>query len=415
MFLQAIPYASAHGVCGGFAPRYVRLEHTTLSKQTLQTGENFTITGNMTALTGNDLKGHLFLQTKPGPHGRLVISSIEPSSSIFDIPENSTIPYSITVTALLPGNYFVSSGLDLIGIGPTLLNNGCSNTIEPNLTVTGNPICTQGLVTVTKTEDDTSACVTLHTAQELMERGWAKQENIGVSAFAHPPVGISNLTLSTNPIILGIPFYISADITNYQNAPITYYGGCISPLSVFFDNIKTSPYTIHCNAMSQYTLQPNQSAHVQSNKIETVYNATGPNAITHAQIKFSYKAEGQQYSVFTSTEIPIQNAIMIGCSGERVQLHMAQIDKTVNATKAVALAYTSPEFLSKVKQYGNLSYSGFYNDWFSSESCHTYWNGTEVMFGAKDDSNGTRNIQVTEDINQTKVLKVSDFLVTPTK
>ncbi|MDE1816250.1 MAG: hypothetical protein KGI11_06805, partial [Thaumarchaeota archaeon] len=196
---------------------------------------------------------------------------------------------------------------------------------------------------------------------------------------------------------------------------ITYYGGCISPLSLFFDNIKTSPYTIHCNAMSQYILQPNQSAHVQSNKIETVYNTTGLNTITNVQIKFSYEVEGQQASMFTSMEIPIQNAIMIDCSGERVQLHMAQIDKTVNATKAVALAYTSPEFLSKVKQYGNVSYSGFYNDWFSSESCHTYWNGTEVMFGAKDDSNGTRNIQVTEDINQTKVLKVSDFLVTPTK
>ncbi|MDE1812974.1 MAG: hypothetical protein KGH85_08960, partial [Thaumarchaeota archaeon] len=72
---------------------------------------------------------------------------------------------------------------------------------------------------------------------------------------------------------------------------------------------------------------------------------------------------------------------------------MSQIDKTVNVTKAIALSYTSSEFTDKVKQYGNVSYNYFNNDWFSSESCHTYWNGTEVMFTAND-KNGSRNIQV---------------------
>lgn len=196
VFLQAMPYASAHGICGGIPPRYVHLEHTTLSKQTLQTGENFTITGNMTALTGNDLKGKLFLQTKPSPHGRLVVPSIEPSSGIFDIPGNSTIPYSITVTALLPGSYFVSSGLDLIGIGPSLLNNGCSNTIEPNLTVTGSPICIQGFVAVIKAEDDSPACVKPDTAQILIERGWGFMR--GVQTF-FPLGNIENDT--TQPLI----------------------------------------------------------------------------------------------------------------------------------------------------------------------------------------------------------------------
>ncbi|MDE1841649.1 MAG: hypothetical protein KGI09_07185 [Thaumarchaeota archaeon] len=276
--------------------------------------------------------------------------------------------------------------------------------------------CTQEFQLILKLEDGSPACVTPDTAQKLMERGWAKKGHMGgVSAFAHPPVGISNLTLSTKPIILGIPFYISADITNYQNGPITYYSGCMSPLSVSFDNIKTSSDNIHCHAISKYTLEPNQTVPVQSDKIETIYNSTEPNATTVAQIKFSYESDGQQASMFTSMEIPIQNAIMIDCSGMRVQLHMTQIDKTVNVTKAVALAYSSPEFLSMIKQYGNVSYSGFYNDWFSSESCHTYWNGTEVMFATKDNSNSTRNIQVTEDINQTKVLKVRDFVVTPTK
>ncbi|MDE1766842.1 MAG: hypothetical protein KGI27_11315 [Thaumarchaeota archaeon] len=275
-------------------------------------------------------------------------------------------------------------------------------------------VCKQGFQLIIKAEDDSPACVKPDTAQILVEKGWAKSTT-GVSGLARPPVGLHNLTSSTKPIILGIPFYVKAVVTNYLTEPITYYGGCVSSLSVSFDNIKTTADNVHCLAISKYTLGPNQSVPIQSDKIETIYNATGPNTTTNVQIKFIYEVDGKQASMFTGMQIPIQNAIMIDCSGERVDLHMKQIDKTVNVTKAVALAYRSPEFLSKIKQYGNVSYSGFYNDWFSSESCHTYWNGTEVMFATKDNSTSTRNIQVTEDINQTKVLKVRDFVVTPTK
>lgn len=268
--------------------------------------------------------------------------------------------------------------------------------------------CNSGLQLIIKAEDGSPACVTSNTAQKLMERGWTKNP-IGISAFAKPPIGIYNLALSTNPIILGIPFYINAVVVNHQTEPITYYNGCISPLSVSFDSIKTSTDSVHCLAISKYTLKPNQSVPVQSDKIETLYNATRPNATTNAQIKFSYETSGKQGSMFTSMQIPIQNAIMIDCS-TNVLLHISQIDKTVNVTKAIALAYTSPEFAAKVKQYGNVSYNNFLNDWFSSESCHTYWNGTEVMF-TTNDKNGSRNIQVSEDINLTKVLKVKDFQV----
>lgn len=268
--------------------------------------------------------------------------------------------------------------------------------------------CNLGLWLVTKSEDGSPACVTSNTAQKLMERGWTKNPT-GVSTLAKPPVGIYNLTLSTNPIILGIPFYINAVIVNHQTEPITYYNGCMSPLSVSFDSIKTSTDNVHCLAISKYTLQPNQSVPIQSDKIETLYNATRPNTITTAQIKFSYESDGKPSSMFTSMQIPIQTAIMIDCS-TNVLLHVSQIDKTVNVTKAIALAYTSPEFTAKVKQYGNVSYNYFQNDWFSSASCHTYWNGTKVMF-TTNDKNGSRNIQVSEDINLTKVLKVNDFQV----
>ncbi|MDE1725550.1 MAG: hypothetical protein KGH76_06610, partial [Thaumarchaeota archaeon] len=202
--------------------------------------------------------------------------------------------------------------------------------------------CNLGFSLVFKAEDGSPACVTSNTAQKLIERGWTKNPT-GVSALAKPLIGIYNLTLSTNPIILGIPFYINAVVVNHRTEPITYYSGCTSSLSVSFDSIKTSTGNVHCLAISKYTLEPNQSVPVQSDKIETLYNATRPNTTTNAQIKFSYEADGKPISIFTSMQIPIQTAIMIDCS-TNVLLHVSQIDKTVNVTKAIALAYTSPEF-----------------------------------------------------------------------
>ena len=89
---------------------------------------------------------------------------------------------------------------------------------------------------------------------------------------------------------------------------------------------------------------------------------------------------------------------------------MEEINISVNVKKAIALAYTSPEFLSKVKQYGNVSYMSFYNDLFPDQSCNAYWKGIEVMF-TTNDKNGDRNIQVYEDIHLTKVIKIEDFQV----
>ncbi|MGI0061598.1 MAG: WD40 repeat domain-containing protein, partial [Nitrosotalea sp.] len=205
-------------------------------------------------------------------------------------------------------------------------NNGSSTVLQSNIThlftqspdtplkqfksgiAAGDVKCNVGLQLILKTEDGTPACVGPDTAQKLMEKGWAEKGHIGISTFEHPPVGIYNLTSSTKPIILGMPFYIKAVVTNYQTEPITYYNGCLSPLSVSFDNIKTITDDVHCHAISRYTLGPNQSVPVQSDKIETVYNETGPNATTYAQIKFSYEIDGKQASMFTSTQIPIQAA-----------------------------------------------------------------------------------------------------------
>ncbi len=378
-------------------------------QKTILVGKQIQIGSNLTNVT---IRNQTFAYIVQISDANQIIESLPWISGTL-LPSQTFSP-SVSWTPSKAGNYTVQ-----IFVWQSINNpNALSPPIQNDLTVwpsmsdytmrNENPRCQSGYEFVIKPSNNSPVCVSPDTAQKLQERGWVKKPT-GVSGLALPPVGLYNLTLSTNPIILGIPFYINAIVVNHETGPITYYGGCVSPLSASFDRIKMSAAGMHCLAISKYTLEPNQSVPVQTDKIETVYNATGPNATTNAQLKFSYESDGKQASEFTGMQIPIQAAVMIDCSTP-VNLHMSQIDKSVNVTKAIALAYTSPEFLAKVKQYGNLSYFGFYNDWFSSASCHTYWNGTEVMFASSAKS-GTRNIQVSEDINLTKVLKVNDFQV----
>jgi hypothetical protein len=267
--------------------------------------------------------------------------------------------------------------------------------------------CNQGFQLIIKAEDSSPACVAPDTAQKLIERGWAKNP-VGVSTLEKPSIGLYNVTASLHPIILGMSFFVNAEVTNNQNMPITYYGGCASPLSISFGNIQTWTDGFHCLAISKYILQPYDQVLVQSDKINTVYNETGPDN-ANAEIKFTYENNGTTASWFTAAEFPIQHAIKLNCT-ESFGAQMERIDSSVNVKKAIASAYSSPEFLSKVKQYGNVSYSSFYNNLFPDESCNAYWKGVEVMFTAND-KNGSRTIQVSEDITLTTVLKVEDFQV----
>ncbi|MDE1764727.1 MAG: hypothetical protein KGI27_00490 [Thaumarchaeota archaeon] len=273
--------------------------------------------------------------------------------------------------------------------------------------------CNTGLQLIIKAEDGSSACVKPDTTQILVERGWARNTawtgNItGISGLGTPTIGLYNVTASPQPIILGMPLFVTAEVSNNQDAPITYYGGCASPLSVYFSNIKTHADGLHCLAMSKYVLGPHEHVTVQSEKISTEYNETGP-GYAYAEIKFSYDDNGTGESWFSSAGFPVQRAIRLNCT-ESFGSQMEKINRSVNVTKAIALAHDSPEFLSKEKQYGSVSYMGFYNDLYPAQSCSSYWKGVEVMFSA-DTGNGTTNIRVTEDIGLTRVLKVEDFQV----
>jgi methane/ammonia monooxygenase subunit B len=129
-----LPSASAHGVQAQLQSRFVRIDNEQFSDQTLQTGEDLTVTGELTSLVNRPLRAWLSLFSESANAGnRWEFLARDPPGNIFDIPPGATIPYSITVRALEPGTYHVHTQLNVESVGPGL---GRGATVS----VTGEPI-----------------------------------------------------------------------------------------------------------------------------------------------------------------------------------------------------------------------------------------------------------------------------------
>ncbi len=129
-----LPSASAHGVQAQLQSRFVRIDNEQFSDQTLQTGEDLTVTGELTSLVNRPLRAWLSLFSESSNAGnRWEFLARDPPGNIFDIPPGATIPYSITVRALEPGTYHVHTQLNVEHVGPGL---GRGATVS----VTGDPI-----------------------------------------------------------------------------------------------------------------------------------------------------------------------------------------------------------------------------------------------------------------------------------
>lgn len=100
--------------------------------------------------------------------------------------------------------------------------------------------------------------------------------------------------------------------------------------------------------------------------------------------------------------------IKLDCT-KPIGLQMQEIDKSINQTKAIALAYTSQEFLSKSNQYSSLHFNSIFNEWITGDPCNTVWKGVNVIFSGNNQESIVINIQVTEDVNLTKVLNVTEY------
>jgi methane/ammonia monooxygenase subunit B len=129
-----LPSADAHGVQAQLQSRFVRIDNEQFSDQTLNTGEELTVTGELTSLVNRPLRAWLSLFSESSNAGnRWEFLARDPPGNIFDIPPGSTIPYSITVRALEPGTYHVHTQLNVEHVGPGL---GRGQTVS----VTGEPI-----------------------------------------------------------------------------------------------------------------------------------------------------------------------------------------------------------------------------------------------------------------------------------
>jgi len=243
------------------------------------------------------------------------------------------------------------------------------------------------------------------------------------------------LDITTEPAIVSIgnSFLIYADVSNPNPNSIYLNSGCASPLSATFDKNVETKQGISCFAMSKEEIKSGQQTRIHGPSIGTTYNATSI-GLTNAVITLTYQAQGKSEIVTSSKQITISPpaltpsqivdqlrlartgisrvdstaGIKLDCKNP-IGIQMNAVNQSVNQTKAISLAYTSQEFLNEVHQYGNVYYNSFFNDWITGDPCNTIWKDVEVVFTGYDKNGLTRNIQVTEDVDLTKVLNVTDY------
>jgi len=113
--------AQGHGVQAQLQSRFVRIQDEAFSTQTLNTGDQMTVTGTLQSLVNKPLRAWLSLFSESTNAGnRWEFIAREPPGNIFDIPPQGTVPYSITAKALEPGIYHVHTQLNIEHVGPGL-------------------------------------------------------------------------------------------------------------------------------------------------------------------------------------------------------------------------------------------------------------------------------------------------------
>jgi methane/ammonia monooxygenase subunit B len=128
------PQGEGHGVQAQLQSRFVRIQDETFSAQSLNTGDELTVSGTLQSLVNRPLRAWLSLFSESTNAGnRWEFISRDPPGNIFTIPPQETIPYTITAKALEPGIYHVHTQLNVESVGPGL---GPGQTVQ----ITGQPI-----------------------------------------------------------------------------------------------------------------------------------------------------------------------------------------------------------------------------------------------------------------------------------
>ena len=116
-----LPPAEAHGVQAQLQSRFVRIEDETMSRQSLETGEQICVSGKLVSLVERDMRGWLSIFSESTNAGnRWEMQSRDPPGNVFELPGNSVMPYQICAMALEPGVYHVHTQLNVANVGPGL-------------------------------------------------------------------------------------------------------------------------------------------------------------------------------------------------------------------------------------------------------------------------------------------------------
>ena len=116
-----LPTAEAHGVQAQLQSRFIRIEDETFNRQSLQTGEVITLSGNLVSLVERDLRAWTSIFSESTNAGnRWEILARDPPGNVFDIEGNSVVPYTISAKALEEGVYHVHTQLNVASVGPGL-------------------------------------------------------------------------------------------------------------------------------------------------------------------------------------------------------------------------------------------------------------------------------------------------------
>lgn len=129
-----IPQVQAHGVQAQLQSRFVRIQDETFSAQTLNTGDELTVSGTLQSLVNRPLRAWISLFSESTNAGnRWEFVARDPPGNVFEIPPQASIPYEVSAKALEPGVYHVHTQLNVASVGPGL---GPGQTVQ----VTGPPI-----------------------------------------------------------------------------------------------------------------------------------------------------------------------------------------------------------------------------------------------------------------------------------
>ena len=113
----SIPTADAHEI--GFPGTSIfRITDETFDKYHIQTGEMLTIQGKITNNVEKDIRGWVSVFSESSnSDNRWEVLARDPPKTIFDVKSKSSVDYSITIKALVPGTYHIHTQFSVDKLG----------------------------------------------------------------------------------------------------------------------------------------------------------------------------------------------------------------------------------------------------------------------------------------------------------